>query len=238
VGERGVIDLTADVYRTDQCRTDVVANQAAHADTIAAFHKLWYQAKHTWAYTFFEHVPLLKNPLDLWVYQEVIFDLKPTLIIETGTAYGGSALYFARQLDRLGQGSVISIDLDPAETLPQHKRITYVKGSSVDQDIVEAVARCAQTHPRVMVVLDSDHSAAHVFQELDAYAQLVTTGQFLVVEDTNITGHPVPVSWKGGPGPHEAVEEFLAIHPEFARDVLAERYLLTMHPGGWLRRQG
>lgn len=214
----------------------IAADQAEHRDVIDAFHRAFYASRQTHGMTYFEHVPILKNPMDLWVYQDIVWDLQPTLIIETGTAYGGSALYFARQLDKLGRGAVVSIDLSPHATLPKHDRITFVQGSSIDSEIVAAVKACAATHPRVMVVLDSDHSAAHVTAELEAYAPMVSVNQFLVVEDTNINGRPVPIDWKGGPGPGPAVDAWLPNHPEFTRELLAERYLLTHHPGGWLRR--
>lgn len=229
-----------DLVQTTRPKADVLAgilaDQSTHADAIAAFHRVFYASKQTHGMTYFEGVPLLKNPMDLWVYQDILWDLRPTLIIETGTAYGGSALYFARQFDKIGQGHVISIDISPSETLPAHDRVTYITGSSIDPQIVEAVYTCALTHPRVMVVLDSDHSAAHVAAELDAYAPMVSPLQFLVVEDTNINGRPVPIDWKGGPGPGPAVDAWMPRHPEFAPDVLAERYLLSHHPGGWLRR--
>lgn len=229
-------DLTVSRRTTTDTRRDVVATLADHRATIDAFHKLWYASYFTHGMTYFEGVPLIKCPMDLWVYSELIFDLKPTLIIETGTAFGGSALFFARQLEKLGAGQVISVDVALGEQLPRHSRITFLKGSSTDPAIVALVAQRAAAHERVMVVLDSDHGAAHVLAELEQYAPLVTPGQFLVVEDTNITGHPVDLDWKGGPGPHEAVEAFLASDGPFERDPLAERYLLTMHPGGWLRR--
>ena len=229
-------DLTVSRKTTAEMRRDIAILQAQHRDVVDAFHRVWYDAYFTHGMTYFEGVPLIKCPMDLWVYQELVFDLKPTLIIETGTAFGGSALFFARQLEKLGAGSVISIDVTHPETLPRHARITYLRGSSIDPTIVAMVTGRARAHERVMVVLDSDHSAAHVSAELAIYAPLVTVGQFLVVEDTNINGHPVAIDWKGGPGPHAAVETFLQGYPEFERDPLAERYLLTMHPGGWLRR--
>lgn len=214
----------------------VLADQRQHAETISAFHRAFYASRQTHGMTFFEDVPVLKNPLDLWVYQDIVWDLRPTLIIETGTAYGGSALWFARQFDKLGVGKVITIDVSPSEKCRKHDRITYITGSSVDAEIVRAIRACAVTHPRVMVVLDSDHSAAHVRAELDAYASMVSVEQFLVVEDTNINGRPVAIDWKGGPGPGPALDAWLPDHPEFQRDVLSERYLLTHQPGGWLRR--
>ena len=220
---------------TDMAR-DIEALREAHGPAIDAFHRLWYDAYFTHGMTYFEGVPLIKCPFDLWIYQELIFNLRPTLIIETGTAFGGSALFFARQLEKLGAGSVITIDIQAAEQLPRHPRITYLPGSSVDPAIVQLVSARARAYESVMVVLDSDHSTAHVTAELEAYAPLVTRGQFLVVEDTNINGHPVLVAWEGGAGPHAAVEAFLPRYPEFQRNLVAERYLLTMHPGGWLQR--
>lgn len=217
----------------------IVREQTEHKSTIDEFHKLFYASRQTHGMTFYEGVPLLKNPLDLWVYQEILWDLRPTLLIETGTAYGGSALYFARQFDRIGEGKVLSIDLEPAEHLPQHARVSYVRGfSSIYKDLVASVREIAKSHPRVMVVLDSDHSMRHVLQELDAYAPMVTSGQFLVVEDTNINGRPVEVDWQGGLGPGPAVDRWLPDHDEFEVAVMAERYLLTHNPGGWLRRVG
>lgn len=229
-------DLVTTRKSTEDMRRDIAALQVEHRATLEAFHQLWYDAYFTHGMTYFEGVPLIKNPFDLWVYQELIFNLRPTLIIETGTAFGGSALFFARQLEKLGAGAVVTIDIAAAEQLPRHPRITYLPGSSVDPTIVAMVTARAQAHERVMVVLDSDHSAPHVTQELEAYAPLVTPRQFLVVEDTNVNGHPVLADWIGGPGPMAAVEGFLERYPEFERDILCERYLLTMHPKGWLRR--
>jgi cephalosporin hydroxylase len=216
--------------------SDIVADYTTHRDAIDAFHRAFYASRNTHGMTYFEDVPLLKNPMDLWVYQDILWSQRPTLIIETGTAHGGSALWFARQFDRMGVGHVVSIDIEPAETLPAHPRISFVTGSSLDPDVLEAVEGVASGHPRVMVVLDSDHSARHVTAELDAYAPFVTLGQYCVVEDTNINHRPVPIEWAGGPGPGPAVDAWLPRHPAFRRDPTCERYLLTFYPGGWLRR--
>lgn len=230
-----------DLVQTPRTRGDMIdaikAEHAQHAETIAAFHRAFYASQQTHGMTYFEGVPILKNPMDLWVYQDVLWDMRPTLIVETGTAHGGSALWFARQLERIGgPGHVVSIDLEPADLLPKHHRISYVKSlSSVDPRVIETVEQVAKGHPRVMVVLDSDHSARHVTDELDAYAGIVTPNQFLVVEDTNINGRPVPIDWKGGPGPGPALDAWLPDHPEFAIDPIASRYLLTFH--SWLQRK-
>lgn len=234
-GGARLVDITQNKRSGDQVIAAIEEEQARYADTIRDFHRVFYASHQTHGFTFYEGVPILKNPLDLWVYQEILWDLEPTLLVETGTAYGGSALYYARQMDRKGIGDVVSIDVDPALHLPKHPRVHYVRGSSVGDEMVSAVRAMAATHPRVMVSLDSDHSMAHVLAELDAYAPLVTPGQFLVVEDTNINGRPVEVDWKGGPGPGPAVDAWLPRHPEFERCVMAERYLLNFHT--WLRRR-
>lgn len=220
-----------------EIRVNIAAEQAAHADTIAAFHRAFYDSPHTHTFTNWCGIPILKNPLDLWIFQELLWDLQPTLILETGTAYGGSALFLANMLDRRGgQSRVVSIDIEPHETLPRHPRVLYLRGSSTDPAIVAQVEAIAKGHDRVMVILDSDHSQAHVARELDTYARFVTPGQFLVVEDTNINGRPVQRDWMGGPGPWLAVEAWLPQHPEFSPDALAERMMMTFYPGGWLRR--
>jgi len=230
-----VISISSSTRKIGETFADILREKEEHADTIAAFHKAFYASRQTHGMTYYEGVPLLKSPMDLWVYQEILWDLRPTLLIETGTAYGGSALYYARQFDRIGDGRVLSIDLDPAEKLPVHPRLMFATGmSSTDPRMTAAVTQAAATHPRVMVSLDSDHSKAHVLAELDAYAPLVSVGQFLVVEDTNINGRPVEVDWQGGPGPGPAVDEWLPQHPEFEKAIMAERYMMTFHT--WLRR--
>jgi len=176
--------------------------------------------------------PIWKNPLDLWIYQELITRVRPDLIVETGTAHGGSAMYFAGLCDLLDHGRIISIDIAPLAT-PEHQRVEYVIGSSTDPEIVQRVT--AQARTTTLVVLDSDHSAAHVSAELEAYAPLVSVGSYLIVEDTNTGGHPV--FEEGYPGPMEAVAAFLPRHPEFEVDRACERYVNTFNPGGYLRRR-
>lgn len=175
-------------------------------------------------------VPVVKLPLDLWVYQEIFFERRPDYVIETGTARGGSALWFASLCDLVGHGEVITIDVTERAGLPQHPRITYLNGSSVADEIVESLPQDGE----VLVTLDSDHRKEHVLRELELYSPLVRPGGYLVVEDTNINGHPVNRSY--GPGPHEAVAEFLLAHPEWERDRSREKFYVTFNPGGYLRR--
>jgi len=229
-----VIAIQTTPVKLDDVRAQVRATQAEHRDLIDAFTQVYYRG-HTWSMTMWLGVPMLKHPCDVWALQDILYGLKPALIVETGTAYGGSALFMANVCDCLGTGSVITIDLEPGPNLPAHPRITYRVGNSVDPEIVgyvhERAARCGGP---VVVILDSAHNQAHVANELAAYASIVTPSSFLIVEDTNVNGHPVMP--EHGPGPAEAVADFLAAHPEFQADALPERYLVTMHPGGWLRR--
>jgi len=180
-------------------------------------------------------LPVMKYPGDAWTYQEIIFDTKPDLIIETGTHQGGSALFLAHMCDLLGKGRVVTVDIEARPGRPVHPRITYVTGSSVAPDIRERVAVAAAGANTVMVILDSDHSASHVYDELIAYSSFVTPGAYLICEDTNVNGHPVYK--KHGPGPMEALERFLPQHPEFEIDASRESAAMTAHPGGFLRRR-
>jgi cephalosporin hydroxylase len=198
-----------------------------------SFHRLYYDSL-VWQRTLWLGTPVYKCPLDLWIYQELLVELRPDLILETGTARGGSALYLAGICDLLGSGRVVTVDIVAAER-PQHPRITYVRGSSTDREIVAQLARAAESASTVLVVLDSDHAAAHVIAELNAYAPLVTAGSYVIVEDTNVNGRPVMP--EHGPGPAEAVEAFLAEHGEtFEVDSSREKFWMTFNPGGYLRR--
>jgi cephalosporin hydroxylase len=175
----------------------------------------------------------LKNPLDLWVYQEIVFETRPELIVETGTYRGGSALYLASICDLLGSGDVLSIDIEPMrEDYPEHPRITYLTGRSSTHPDVLADVRSRAEGRRTMIVLDSDHSQAHVEAELEAYAPIVPVGCYLIVEDSNIGQIRKDLL----PGPLQAVEAFLTKTDEFEIDREREKFLITFNPGGYLRR--
>lgn len=209
------------------------AEIAAIADTIERFHALSYEGG-ALDDTYWMGVPLQKSPLDCWVYQEILFELRPDLIIETGTYLGGSALYFAQLCDLLGRGRVITIDLQRRGSVA-HPRVTQLAGDALDPAIVARVATEAASATTVLVVLDDDHGRDHVLRELRTYGPLVTRGSYLVVEDTNVNGHPVMPAH--GPGPMEAVEAFLAEDDRFTVDRSREKFLLTYFPGGWLKRR-
>ena len=175
-----------------------------------------------------------KCPLDLWVYQEILFDVKPDLIIETGTYGGGSTLFLASICDLLGAGQVISIDIEPREDRPSHGRITYLTGSSTAPDIVQTVTEAAENARSVVVILDSDHSEDHVYAEMKIYSRFVNVGSYLIVEDTNVGGNPILPDH--GPGPKEAAERFLTEYQNFQLDPEKEKFFMTFNPSGYLRR--
>lgn len=203
---------------------------------IEGFHRL-YWGKHgarTWRDTWWFGVQVYKTPLDLWIYQEIICETRPDLIIETGTASGGSALFLAMACESLGAGEVVTVDISPGSGRPEHHRLRYLLGSSVEPRVLAEIAEMIRDRDRVMVVLDSDHSRDHVLAELEAYSPFVTDDCYLIVEDTNVNGHPV--HRESGPGPLEAVEEFLKHHSGFEQDREREKFLLTFNPGGYLRR--
>jgi cephalosporin hydroxylase len=208
----------------------------ADREIIDAFHKLyytrWLAGADTINLSWFGY-QLLKCPLDLWIYQEILVRTAPELVIETGTFRGGSALYIASILDLLGQGEIISIDVEARQDRPRHPRITYLLGSSVDSAIVEEV-RVRADGRSTMIILDSDHHADHVYRELVTYSSMVRPGGYLIVEDTNVNGHPAFPNF--GPGPMEAADRFLKEDGGFDIDLLANRFLMTLNPRGYLRR--
>lgn len=214
-----------------------LGNHQMPGDTVDQFHQLYYDSEvfgGTWKNTFWMGFPIWKCPFDLWVYQELLYELRPELVIETGTAWGGSALFLASMFDLVGHGSVLSIDLRPRDPRPVHPRIRYLKGSSTDPGILALATEAAAGAKGVMVILDSDHSCDHVLHELQLYTPLVSVGGYVVVEDTNINGHPVVGDF--GPGPMEAVDQFLSADDHFCIDRDREKFRLTMNPRGFLQR--
>jgi cephalosporin hydroxylase len=211
-------------------------NPADASSLVDQFHTLYYSSREqTWGNTFWLGHRVLKCPLDLWTYQEILHEVQPELIIETGTYQGGSALFLASICDLLSLGEILTIDVDRRDDRPRHPRITYLTGSSTSNAILRQVRLRAKGTSRVLVILDSGHTKAHVLSELLAYAPLVTPGSYLVVEDTNLNGHPVESDH--GPGPAEAVVEFLERNDAFVRDERREKFLLTFNPGGYLEKR-
>lgn len=179
-------------------------------------------------------IEILKTPLDLWIMQEIIFEIKPDLIIETGTFKGGSALYYSQLFDMIGKGRVVTIDLEFRDNRIKHPRLRYVLSSSTDEllrDLLDDEIKSAKT---IMVVLDSDHSKDHVLDEMNFYARYVTNGSYMVVEDTALNGHPI--NPHNGPGPMEALDVFMSTNKDFVVDKTREKFLMTWHPNGFLKK--
>lgn len=206
-------------------------------DVINRFHELYYNScvyGGTWINTRWLGIPTKKCPLDLWIYQEIITELKPDIIIETGTMHGGSALFLASICTMIGSGRIISVDLTYRKTTPGHDRITYLLGSSISDQVLNEIRDIIKPEDRVLVILDSDHHKDHVLKELETYQTFVTKGSYIIVEDTNLNGYPVEK--KFGPGPMEAVNEFLDKYPKFEVDSSREKFYMTFNPKGFLRR--
>jgi cephalosporin hydroxylase len=199
---------------------------------ITRAHDVFY-ASDSWTRATWLGAQALKNPLDLWVYQEILVETRPELIVETGTYRGGSALFLASMCDLLGGGEIVSIDIEPLrEDYPEHPRITYLGGrSSTHPGVLDEVRARAAGRP-TLVVLDSDHSQAHVEAELEAYAPIVPAGCYLIVEDSNIGQIRKDLM----PGPLQAIETFMAGNREFEVDREREKFLITFNPSGYLRR--
>jgi cephalosporin hydroxylase len=188
----------------------------------------------TWENTYWRGVKTAKFPTDLWIYQEILHERRPDLIVETGTYCGGSALFLADVCDALGHGRVISIDIKHKPEFPEHDRISYITGSSTHPAIAATVRKEAEGMERVMVILDSDHAEKHVARELEMYHPLVTVGDYLVVEDTNVGPHN---PFRGiTSGALQAVIPFCTDHQEFEADRCREKFMLTANPLGYLRR--
>ena len=205
---------------------------------VDAFHNLYYRSL-GWDENYYLGYQIKQCPLDLQLYQELVFRLRPKFIIQTGIAGGGSVLYFATLLDLIGsEPDAVVIGIDTTLTLEaralKHPRLRLIEGSSTDSGTVQAVETLVSGQGG-LVSLDSEHAAGHVLAELQIYREFVHTDSYLVVEDTNINGHPVLPTF--GPGPHEAVGAFLQEEPRFICDNdLWRRNLFSFHQ--WLKRIG
>ncbi len=192
--------------------------------------------------------PIIQYPQDMIALQELIWDVKPELIIETGIAHGGSLILSASLLQLIGgNGRVLGIDIDirphNRSAIQQHPlahRIDMLEGSSTDDSIAAKVTQAAAGKSPVMVILDSNHTHEHVLRELELYAPLVSKGSYLIVFDT-VVEHMDPAAfpdrpWGVGDNPYTAVQEFLKTTDRFELDKEIEnKLLLTVGPGGWLK---
>ncbi len=192
--------------------------------------------------------PIIQYPQDMIAMQEIIWDIKPDLIIETGIAHGGSLIFYASLLELIGNGEVLGIDIDirehnrrEIESHPMFKRITMIQGSAIDEKIIEEIKPYAEGKKTVMVLLDSNHTHSHVLRELELYNQFVTPGSYLVVFDTIVEDLPGDLytdrPWSVGDNPKTAVVEFLKTNDQFViNKEIDKKLLISVAPGGYLKR--
>lgn len=175
-------------------------------------------------------IPFQKNVLDAWIYQELVFRIKPDVIVEIGSQNGGSTLYFAHLLDCIGAGVVVSIDIDRVLYKARHERIIDITGHSSGEWVIEKVSELCRDKV-VLVNQDGGHSEDQVFRDLMNYSGMVSVGSYFIVEDTLL--YPYAGLKEG---PLMAINKFLEADHNFIIDRECERYILTANPSGYLRR--
>lgn len=234
----------------DARNKEMVARMAASPDVLEASQQ-WLRT--TYAHEYSHHfewmgLPIIQYPQDVVALQEIIWRVKPSVIVETGIARGGSLVFHASMLQLTGGGRVIGIDIDirehnraVIEAHPMAPRITLIEGSSVDDATVERVRAEIGGDGPVLVVLDSHHTHAHVLAETRLYGPMVTPGSYMVVFDTIVDELPAEASshrdWAPGNSPLSAVHAFLAETSTFAvDDSVTDRLMITAARGGYLRR--
>lgn len=215
-------------------------SQAPEGEPADAYHR-WYYDSGVWETVRFLGVPCLKSVSDMWNYQEIIAELRPALIIEFGTRHGGSALYFASILRAIHPaGRVLTVDVDDALIDPgmfADPAVEFLHASSTDPAVAARILELRRALPGpVFAILDSDHRKEHVLAEMESLRPVLVAGDYLVVEDGNINGHPVLPGW--GEGPYEAIVEYRARHPaDYREDLARERkFGFSFAPGGFLIR--
>jgi cephalosporin hydroxylase len=194
--------------------------------------------------------PMIQLPTDAMAMQEIIWSVKPDLIIETGIAHGGSLILSASMLELIGHGEVLGVDIEirahnrkAIEDHPLSKRISMIEGSSIDPDVVAQVRARAAGKKKVLVCLDSNHTHEHVLAELEAYAGLVSAGSYCVVFDTYVEDMPADYVWTDRPwgkgdNPKTAVWAWMKSHPEFEIDhSIEDKIQITSCPDGFLFRK-
>ena len=255
------------IYDEFQNEVETNIKSLSHDLDLQDISKAWIEkiTPHKWAYNFtWLGRPAIQFPNDAWAVQELIWKIKPDLIIETGIAHGGSLIYSASMLALLdlcelneendlynrsnSKRKVLGIDIDirnhnriAIESHPLSKLIQMIEGSSIDPKVINSVKEISKSYSRIMVLLDSNHTYEHVFQELIAYAPLVTPNSYCIVFDTIVEDMPDHLSenrpWGPGNSPKTAVREFLKINSKFEIDKnIHNKLLITVAPEGYLKR--
>ena len=193
--------------------------------------------------------PIIQYPQDMIAMQEIIWEIKPDYIIETGIAHGGSLIYYASLLELIGHGEVIGIDIDirehnrkEIEAHPMMKRIKMLQGSSIDKTNVEEIKNLVGDNKKIIVCLDSNHTHEHVMSELELYSPFVSTGSYIVVFDTIVEDLPEGYfsqkrPWGISNNPKTAVQQFLKENDNFVVDEqIDNKLLISVAPQGYLKR--
>jgi cephalosporin hydroxylase len=215
----------------------------------AGFDFLKETSQYNYTYNFtWMGVPIIQVPQDMIAMQEIIWEVKPDLIIETGIAHGGSLVYYASIMELIGHGTVLGIDIDirdhnreRLENHPMIKRIKMIQGSAIDKETVAKVAEIAKDAKKIMVVLDSNHTHDHVLEELKLYSPFVSLNSYLVVFDTAVEDMPEGFyktrPWGKGNNPKTAVWEFLKSNDSFSIDkTIDNKLIISVAPEGFLKR--
>jgi cephalosporin hydroxylase len=208
--------------------------------TADLFHRLYYYSPTAARINTFLGTTVHQNPIDLYIYQELIWNTRPDFIVQTGVFKGGSVLYLATMLDIIKadpSAKVFGIDiqLTPEAKKISHPRLVLLEGSSTDPAIIKQLRGMLPQGGNGFVSLDSDHSKKHVLAEMSIYSEFVGKGSYMVVEDTDINGHPVKTGF--GPGPYEAVVDFLKTDKRFEPDDdVWKRHFMSFHQHGFLKR--
>lgn len=257
------------MHPIEQFKLEVAENirQIGLDKDVHALSRIWSRETNPYGYTYnfaFLGRPIIQYPQDMVALQELIWKVKPDLIIETGIAHGGSlimsasmlalldmcdAIEFGSVMDpKISKRKVLGLDIDirqhnreAIEAHPMSSRIHMIQGSSIAREVIEQVKAVAKNHQRVLVCLDSNHTHAHVLAELEAYAPLTSVGSYCVVMDTAIEDMPKEMfadrPWEPGNNPKTAVWEYLKTHPEFEIDKsIDHKLLISVAPDGYLKR--
>lgn len=211
-----------------------------YKESMDAYHR-WYYDSGVWQHVSFLGVPCLKSVSDLWNYQEIIYNLKPSLVVEFGTHLGGAALYFAYILRAIPSYSrVVSVDLDLRRvdiSVRRDPRIVLIESSTAIPMVARLIGDLRLAYPGpILVVLDSDHRKTHVLNEMIILRNVMQKGDYMVVEDGNVNGNPVLPGW--GDGPMEAILEYERLFPlDYIHDRPREiKFGFTFAPNGFLVR--
>lgn len=234
-------------------RIDAMGRDEPLKATAQAFMKASVSPKYSYNFSWMGR-PIIQYPQDMIAMQEIVWEVKPDLIIETGIAHGGSLIFSASMLELIAAcdgvegGEVLGIDIEirphnrkAIEEHPMYKRISMIEGSSIAPEVISQVIEKAKGKKRILVCLDSNHTHEHVLAELEAYAPLTSVGSYCVVFDTlieDMQGNAYPDRpWSKGNNPKTAVWEWLKTHPEFEIDKsIHQKLLITVAPDGYLKR--